>query len=468
MTKTTFSNGTIVTAAFLNAINNPVFVDNPDDDGEIAKLTNSALSTASGQLLPEWQGFRDALAVTAGIGLNANYAAGVVTLPTGVRQSIVAGTVSLPASSTSYIFVNASGTVASSTSYPTLGLILASVLTTASQVSTVTDLRPRYEVKPIQEFVKILGGTGGEGAFSPVANQTLSAGLYYFSSFTVPSGVTVTIDKFARIFVSGNVEINGTITVTPAAVAASSFLSNVNDGGFSGFTGSGLGNNRGVYNFAVQPFGSAGQNGVLGTQAGFSGLGKPGAGGPGGGGLWIEAAGSIVVGSTGIVSADGGNGGNAELSPSATGLAASGGGGGSGGTLVFSSGTSVVISSGAVVRARGGNGGSPVNGWTPAIINSGGGGGAGQLVVIAPTINIVATPQLTGGSPVSNSATGGYTNGTLSATSPNIGGGWGGGNGGAGGDGSTIVPGGTFVATGVNAQPGSIAAVIARNFKAVG
>ena len=185
MPKTTFANGTVVTAGFLNAINNPVFVDTPSNDGEIAKITNNNLSSASGQLLPEWQTFRDTLLVTAGTGLNVNYTAGIVTLPTGARQSISAGSISLPASSTSYVFVNSSGVVSSSTSYSLQGVEMAVVVTTASTISTVTDVRPRFEVTPVQEAIKLIGGNGGDGSF---ATGVVSA--------TNPSGATtVNLDR---------------------------------------------------------------------------------------------------------------------------------------------------------------------------------------------------------------------------------------------------------------------------------
>ncbi|HEY9736749.1 MAG TPA: hypothetical protein V6D06_10720, partial [Trichocoleus sp.] len=76
MTKTTFSNGTVVTAAFLNAINNPVFVEVPDNDGEIARLTDADLTSAPGNLKPEWQAWRDSLRISAGAGLVVNYGSG--------------------------------------------------------------------------------------------------------------------------------------------------------------------------------------------------------------------------------------------------------------------------------------------------------------------------------------------------------------------------------------------------------
>jgi hypothetical protein len=459
MAKTTFANGTVVTAAFLNAINNPVFVDTPDDDGEIAKITNASLSTASGQLLPEWQTFRDTLLVTAGTGLNANYTAGVVTLATGARQAIAAGSVSLTASTTNWVFVNSSGAVAVSTSVPLLGVVLASVVTTATVVSTVTDLRPRFEVKPRQEYVKLFGGSGDEGAYNPSTNETLGQGLYYFSSFTIASGRTITIDKYAQIFVSGNVTINGMIGVTQAAPSSSTFLTLADGGGFSGLTGTGLGNNRGAYNFAVQPFGSGGQNGFAAITSGAQAI--PGRGGAGGGGLWIEAAGSITIASTGIITIVGEAGSNGSI-VSGTGATASGGGGGSGGTLVLSSLTSVSINSGATINLRGGNGGNAASSLTTGVVNGGGGGGGGQLVVVSPSINIVASPQLNGGTAGSQVVTGSPG----SVTGPNTGGGWGGGNGAGGGNGSQT-PGSTTNYPLVNAAAGSTSATITRTIKAV-
>jgi len=400
MAKTTFANGTVVTAAFLNAINNPVFVDTPDDDGEIAKITNASLSTASGQLLPEWQTFRDTLLVTAGTGLNANYTAGVVTLATGAQQAIAAGNVSLTASTTNWVFVNASGAVAVSTSVPLLGVVLASVVTTATVVSTVTDLRPRFEVKPIQESIKLIGGNGGDGSFatgvvstanpSGLTSITLDREVYFFSSFTVNSGHTVTLSSgLTRIYCSGSVTINGTLT-------GSIFLRggpNQAEGGFIGsgasylneLTGLGIGANRGqVYTWEAQPYGSSGaaasfQLGGTGQTTTLTG----GIGGSGGPGIFIEAAGGIIIGAAGVINANGGNAQQATITNAF--LSVGPASGGSGGIVHLSSLFSIVNN--GTINVRGGNGADAQRGASATLDVFGGrAGGGGWTVFIAPTI----------------------------------------------------------------------------------
>lgn len=464
MTKTTFSNGTIVTAAFLNAINNPVFVDAPDDDGEIAKISNSDLSTASGQILPEWTTFRDTLKVTEGAAAGSvNYTAGVVTLTDGTIQAIQSGTIAgLAGTATHFIFVNDSGVVTSSTTRPTIGLVMAAVATSNGVVGAITDLRPRFEVKPRQEAVRVFGGNGDQGA-GPSTTQTLSQGLYYYSEWTVPAGVTITIDKFAQIYVSGDVTINGTIQVNQATPGPGTFFTFNDGGGFSGLPGAGLGNTRNSYPFFVQPFGSAGQNGFMGLM-GVSGNARPGAGGPGGGGLWIEAAGKIVISNTAIVRAIGGQGGHAGWQSGEA--VASGGGGGSGGTLVFYSLESIQIANGAVVQVRGGDGGNADIGFVPDVVVCGGAGGAGgQVVFTAPVIqNLASSPAInvTGGTAGLHQASE-----TDPRTAVNVGGGIGGGNGNLGGFGSTILQSPTTTYSQLNAENGSNGIIIFRQIKAI-
>ena len=415
MAKTTFANGTVVTSAFLNAINNPVFVDTPDDDGEIAKITKADLSTTAGQILPEWQAFRDELKVTAGTGLNADYAAGVVTLATGARQAIAAGSVGLTASTTNWVFVNDSGAVAASTSVPLIGVVLASVVTTSTVVSAVIDRRPRFEVKPIQESIKLIGGNGGDGSFatgvvsgtnpSGLTNITLDREVYYFSSFTVNSGHTVTLSSgLTRIYCSGAVTINGTLT-------GSVFLRggpNNGEGGFLGsgdgyrddLTGLGIGANRGqVYSWEAQPYGSSGGGpnfNLQGTSQSVTITG--GAGGAGGAGLFIEASGPIAIGAAGIINANGGNAAIGTINNAW--LRIGPGAGGSGGIVHLSS--LISISNAGVINVRGGDGAAGQRGASvTAGVLGGRAGGGGWAVFIAPTI----TPGTVNGSAGSNGAT---------------------------------------------------------------
>ena len=90
-----------------------------------------------------------------------------------------------------------------------------------------------------------------------------------------------------------------------------------------------------------------------------------GGGGGGGGAVRIASATSLTIGASGIVLANGGDGGNAVI------VGSNGGGGGSGGVVQLAS-PKVEVIAGGVVQAKGGAGGQSLN-------SSCGGGGAGGL-----------------------------------------------------------------------------------------
>lgn len=415
MAKTVFTNGSVVTAEFLNSIQEIKFDDQPAD-GHYPKISNEDLSDAAGQIKPEWLSFRDALKVSAATGLTVTYQSGALVLPTGAIATISPGAVALASNAINYIFVNSAGQVVASTVLPVSALMLAKVTTVNNAISgAVEDLRPRFMVLPQARAIKIFGGSGDQGVYSLSGTATFDQGEYYFSSFTVQAGATLTIDKSAKILVSGNVNIAGTITVTSAVDGGSNYATQAqgNLGGMSG-AGPGAGNGSGAgptYNYVLVPHGSGGGTGFTNNSASSSSA--PGSGGRGGGGLTIEAGGSISI--AGNVNARGGNGGNATVF-NGTALV-SGGGGGSGGLILLKSLLSVTISSTATVDVRGGNGGNGDNG-------AGGGGGGGQLVLVSPNNNTTgATVLLSGGI-------------RGASTNTNLGGGSGGSFGGAGGVGA--------------------------------
>lgn len=422
MAKTTFANGTVVTAAFLNAINNPVFVDTPDDDGEIAKITNADLSTASGQLLPEWQTFRDMLRVTQATSTSISYTAGVVTMADGTRQVINAGTIgSLTGTTTYYIFVNTIGTVTSSTTYPLIGVLMAAVVVSGSVTSTITDLRPRFEVKPVQESIKLIGGSGSDGDFATgvvgtintagLTNLTLNRETYYFRNFTINAGHTVTLSAgVTYIYCSGTVSIAGTLTVNTAIAGGRNAADggNINsNGNFTNTaTGLGIGTSRGqIYNWLTQPYGSSGTGPNF--QLGGSGQNTTtngGSGGAGGGSVFIQAAGAVSLASTGNINAIGGNAVQATTPLNAF-MAVGGAGGGSGGLVHVSSLASITTTAGGVINVSGGNGAGGQKGTSiTEIIPGGAAGGGGWIVLIAPSITNNGTMTVAPGTNGANTA----------------------------------------------------------------
>jgi len=447
MAKTTFVSGSQLTPAIMNAINNPVFVTTADDDGEIPKITDNDLSDASDQIKAGWYAFRDGLKVTAGTGLVCNFAAGSVTLPLGTIQAITAGTITMvpgtTSTTTNYIWVNTSGSVVTGLTYPTVSLPLASVVTASGAISSITDLRPRFMVQPVASAIKVFGGTGEQGNYSLASGTaSLSDGFYYYNNFTVASGATLTISRFAKIHCSGTVTIAGTITVTTFSTGGTSFgtgssVATSNIGGLSGSgpgAGAGSGSGSSTYSYAAAPYGSGGASGFYSSTGSSSGTIS--SGGAGGGGLWIEAAGAISVTGTGVITARGGNG---VIGVSGTGTPSiSGGGGGSGGLILLSSLVSVTVSDLTTLDIRGGNGANAAAGSA----RGGGGGGGGTIVFISPSNVYSGTIQRDAG-----------TNGSDLGSS--LGGGDGGSFGGTGANGST--------GTG-----SSIGQIIPRVFRAVG
>jgi microcystin-dependent protein len=175
--KTIFAPGRRVTAAFLNALQNLTF-DGADEDGHYPRLTNSALSTEPGNLLPEFEGLRDALRVTPKTGTQVEVNAGAVTLGNGTSVVVPKTTLTLPSDGVRVIFVDAAGTLQQSGAAPSTGVLLARVATSSGAISgSVVDLRNRiaYQVAPIvveaqPSFVMPSGAT------MPFAGTTLPGG----------------------------------------------------------------------------------------------------------------------------------------------------------------------------------------------------------------------------------------------------------------------------------------------------
>jgi len=442
MPKTVFAPGSVLNSSFCNAINNPVFVDVADDDGEIPRITNNDLSNTPGQIKPEWTGFRDELKVATVSGLSITWQGGTALLPNNTLQAIGTGSTTVGANATSFVFVSQAGSVTVALVLPLICLPLAQVVAGAS-ITSIVDLRPRFRVQPRASAIKILGGTGEQGSYSlPSGSATFADGEYYFQDFTIGAAATLTISKAARIFVAGNALIQGTINVTTssnggtAGTASGAITAPAGGNPGSGFGGGGGASS--VYNYVVSNVGSGGVAGfVYGSAGGAADGGSPGAGGAGGGGLIIEAGGTITVASGASILAKGANGGASAVASGTPRIAGSGGG--SGGLILLKALINIVVA--GTLDVRGGDGGA-ASGLT---VFGGSGGGGGQCVLISPSVN-------TSGSSVLLSGGAGGTN----SASPNSGGGSGGGFGGAGGN-----SGGGNVA-------GSVGTLVTRNFAPVG
>ncbi len=416
----TYKLNSIPTVEEFNAFLRPKFTKKATEEefpGFLRQITDEQLADELPNIKPQWQGFRDELLVTAGSGLSVNYRGGRVLLPNGTIFTVGAGTLALADNTVNQIFVDATGVVRAGAVLPQFFFLLATVTTVAGAISgLVADNRLRgYEIHPPWSRVRFFGGSSGTDR-SSVTGDLLNLGQYYFRNWSVPSGVGITVDGFARIYCTGDLNITGSITVTPAiqggggrqvwftpsgAANAAGLTQYATTGGAGGGgIGAGGGGASGTmgrsYNYLLQPYGSGGGSGFI-TQ----GSGAFPNGGDGGGGIWVEASGAITIGSTGIIRADGGN---AAPSGNEANVGMVGAGGGSGGTIILVSARSITASPGALLSVMGGNGGDGrLNGTATTSGfggNGGGGGGGGQIILIAPTVNVTgATLNVSAGSP---------------------------------------------------------------------
>ena len=239
------------------------------------------------------------------------------------------------------------------------------------------------------------GSTGADGAFAPVASQSIpvpASGTFNFTTVNIPSGVTITFtrnsaNKPLTILASGNVLIAGQIVVDGAPGNNSTNTggpggpggSNGGDGGygfdqsFSGAPGDGLGGGGGGTGGASSAQHSSGAGGGYGT-----------AGDPGNSSTAAPAQAGPKYGATTILPLIGGSGGGGG---GANNNGRGGGGGGGGGAILIASSGTTTLSGG--VFARGGTGGSG---------NSGGGGGAGGAIrLISNTLTGAGSLNVFGG-----------------------------------------------------------------------
>lgn len=379
MPKTVFVTNSVVLPAFLNAINNPVFVETPDNDGELPLITDDDMSFDPSNIKWQWRTYRDGLNVAASTGLSVTIAPGSALLPNGTVQIYPPQVLVVPDNVTTFIFLNKQGVISSALVAPVMSLLLASVTTSLGAIVSIIDLRTRFSVTPNQEAVKVIGGSGDEGDLVITSNTTLGAGEYYYSSLTIVAGVTVTIPSFARIFVSGDVNIAGTIVVTPALLGGATFPTSA-PGTLGGAPGGGAGGLGGTYNYAVQNLGSGGAAGFIFNVTSNFDQGFIASGGKGGGGLIIESGGLIII--TGSISANGDPGSVGVVTGGSPRI--SGGGGGSGGLLLFKSVRAINATATSVLQANGGAGGNALSGDAAG----GGGGGGGIIAFLAPVLDV--------------------------------------------------------------------------------
>lgn len=272
-------------------------------------------------------------------------------------------------------------------------------------------------VQPQGQVTYNSGSTGADGAFNPQSGgeiQIPESGVFNFTTVNIPANIGITFKRNSRntpvtILASGDVTINGAISVRGQNTTSQVFPGLGGPGGFDGGRGvaSPLPNNK-----AVNGSGPGGGGGgeVL-SNSGQNGGGGGGYATPGNNGDGSAArAGGQVYGSFALVPLLGGSGGGGGVN--------SAGAGGGGAILIASSGT---ISGGGTISAEGGftgvnnsfNGGSGsggairlvasaisgslilnVSGGTAYIAGTNGRGGAGYIRIEAYDLNGFA-PQIT-------------------------------------------------------------------------
>jgi hypothetical protein len=254
------------------------------------------------------------------------------------------------------------------------------------------------------------GSTGADGAFAPVANQTITvpdSGVFNYTTVNIPANVTIT---YAR----GNGNKPLTILATGDVTMGSNAVINLdgkpgNANGSGGFGGpGGYSGGAGGYGFD-QSFsgvpadgpgaGGGGKGGPLSTNLGGGGGGGYGsAGSPGGGGA-TAGLGGPKFGTVTILPLIGGSGGGGG---GAINNGRGGAGGGGGGAILIASSGTITLS--GTITVRGGSGASG---------NAGGAGGSGGAIrLIANTITgggvLTTSGGFGGGSNVTqNGGTGG-------------------------------------------------------------
>jgi hypothetical protein len=448
MVKKVFSNGSVVSPAWLNSIQNLQFNKDAGEelfDGEYPRLTDDALSNSSDQIKSTFYTYYNRLSVYNSSGLVCDYYGGVVRQQSGESLTISPASITVADNATSYIYIGADGVVSTGSSLPPICYPMAKVVTSAGSVSTITDLRPQSQIAPRPDVQKIFGGTGSEGDYSSSDGDVFDKGVYYYNNFDVNTAHTITVNKYAKIFVSGDCTIDGVVLVDAVPNGAQGWRTLVyNRQNVGGLPGRGIGGGSGSragttdsYNWFAQPYGSGGALGYGSFRDTLNGSDSieivHGNGGNGGGGIWIECAGDLTI--NGTIKANGTNAVTPEVTGNYAGFC-SGSGGGSGGTVVLSAAKSLTLSSSSLIEAVGGDGSqgiaidvngnsttSPLN--SVGVAGGGAGGGGGQIILLSPNTSAAgATLTVIGG-------TAGLSHtGNTSIVDETIGGGAGGANGG--------------------------------------
>lgn len=358
-----FADGDAFTAEMAyEAFYSPIFDGNTSLLGHRELIRDDELSSTGvkGQVLT----LTNSVKATVTSGLTVSWTSGLVLTPLGEIQSIASGSVVVPDNTTSYIYVDNNNTVVVGLSRSVLRVTLAKVVAVGGTITSLTDFRHPAILRSLPPSFLIRSFGGQSTVDKTCTNGETLKGVIECRNFTIPAGITVTVDKYCRVVASGKVDIYGSANVTQQAPGApQTQYGLLTVGGYVGFTpGQGLGNGGTAYSYSQQAYGSGGSLGYLYNRPGnaSNSWGFLRKGGDGGGSFLVEAAGNITVYTSAVITAKGGDGlqpGSVDGSFTLQCLG-SGSGAGSGGCVSLISASLCTIQAGATVDVRGGNGGN--------------------------------------------------------------------------------------------------------------
>lgn len=408
------------------ALQRPTFDDQPQYLNHGARIADDELSNQAGAIKQRLSSYSDAFAVTAGTGLAINVAAGTLRLVSLETVNKTPSVIVCPDNTTSFVYFDQLGVLNTALYIPPLSCLLAKVVTASGSVFSIQDMRSLAlrNITARPQLIKLHGGNSVTD-YTAVQNDKLE-GLVFCRHFYVPSGVSITVNKYCKIFCE-TFTADGTISITPATQGGGGYYGSLGVQYLQMASGLGVGASNGhnrppsdPYNFFLQPYGSGGNPGLIYSSAANTSVSQ-GDAGDGGGGIWVEASGDIKV--NGIITAIGGNATNPVINAGSA--AMSGNSAGSGGTVVLISLSKVRAASSSSMSVKSGNGGNSISNIGGVVPTRGKAGGGGQVVIFSPVIELLGTIDLTTG-----------TDGTAT-TSPTLGGACSGSNGGRGGIGGT-------------------------------
>ena len=120
-----FNDGDVWSSSVAYLAFNQVFDDQTQYLGHQAKLTDTSLSDATGQIKDRLNTITNGLLVTVQSGLTLQYTSGVVRMTDGALLSIPAGLITAPDNSTNYVYVDTNGTLQVGTQPTVYRILLA-------------------------------------------------------------------------------------------------------------------------------------------------------------------------------------------------------------------------------------------------------------------------------------------------------------------------------------------------------